>query len=89
MPLAWELLLKVLVLASAVLAVGGAALLFGIGLLANGSAISNLDFSWSFFAWATAISVCQVWLAVAGCRSAWRWIDRWSLEIAEARAAMG
>ena len=85
MSFAQECVLKLFVIAATLLAVGGALMLFFIGLLANGSAISDLDFSWPFFIASMMIAICQAWLAIAGCRSACRWIDNWSIEIADKR----
>jgi hypothetical protein len=80
-----EILSKAVAIFAAIVAAAGALFLFAIGLLANGSAISELDFSWWFFAFSGGMGLCQLFFAIAGCRAAFRWIDRWSEELAETR----
>lgn len=79
-----EIAAKSVVLVAAILAILGSAALALMLVMANGSAISDLDFSRRFAIFSLAIVMSQVWLSVAGCRSSWRWIDRWSEEVAEA-----
>jgi hypothetical protein len=67
--------LKLIVLSATVLAVGGAVALLVIGVLANGGGRSDLHLNWILLVLVIAHCLAQIWLGIAGCRSALRWID--------------
>ena len=71
--------LKMLVLCAAVLAVGGAVALLVIGVLAYGYGPSGIG---GVILLVLVIGHCfsQIWLGIAGCRSALRWISRRQIE---------
>lgn len=68
--------LKLIVLSATVLAVGGAVALLAIGVLANGGGRSDLRLNWIILVLVILQCLAQIWLGIAGCRSALRWIDR-------------
>ena len=72
--------LKMLVLCAAVLAVGGAVALLVIGVLANGGGRSDLHLNWILLVLVIGHCFAQIWLGIAGCRSALRWISRRQIE---------
>ncbi len=76
-------LLKLLVLAATILAVGGALALLVMGVLANGGGRSDLHLNWILLVLVIAHCLAQIWLGVAGCRSALAWIDRRQAKPAE------
>ncbi len=85
MPFWREQTLKALVLLATLAAIFGSIVFAAIGIVANGSAISDIDFSWSMAAATGAIVLSQVVLCMAGCRAGWRLIERWSDRLRDQR----
>ena len=83
MPQRQEICLKIIVLLAAGVALLGSAILLLVGTVANGSAISDVPFSWTLFAFILLLTGTQIWLSIAGCKSAWGWINRWNDEVTE------
>ena len=46
-----------------------------IGVLANGGGRSDLHLNWILLVLVITHCLAQIWLGIAGCRSALRWID--------------
>ena len=76
-----ELCLKGIVLLATVAALLGSLVVLAIVTLANGSALSEQDFSWAWFAADMLVVLSQVVLSIAGCRAGWKFIDRRSDEL--------
>lgn len=81
-----ETCLKGLVLLATIASVLASLVLLLFGFLGNGSALTDQPFSWRMAAIVMTVVGSQIGLTVAGCGAVWRWIDRWSDEIAERRA---